>query len=206
MKMLESNFHKLVWALCGDDNFTSGDSTKVDPCLKLIKGCSLMINNNTEKKTKNIVKGNMAKFIGVRWKKDKFPHVENYHGFSVNCGHISDIQSLIIQLQTDKRHVEILPEYFPCSIKLPHLTVKTVLKGYKMLQFPVNLSLVVTGHKLQGMTLDTLILSEINLTHNWLYVLLSRVTTLNGLFLLKPLKREMFKPVNINLKRELEWF
>jgi hypothetical protein len=31
------DFHKMVWALCGDDNVTSGDSTKVDPCLKLIK-------------------------------------------------------------------------------------------------------------------------------------------------------------------------
>jgi hypothetical protein len=85
------------------------------------------------------------------------------------------------------------------------MTKKEQMKGYKLLQFPVNLSLAITGHKLQGMTLDILILSEINLTINWLYVLLSRVKSLEGLFLMRPLSRNMFKPISSNLKRELEW-
>jgi hypothetical protein len=66
-------------------------------------------------------------------------------------------------------------------------------------------SLAITGHKLQGMTVDILILSEIHLTQNWLYVLLSRVTSLNDLYLMKPLKCNMFKPISQNLRRELEW-
>jgi len=108
-------------------------------------------------------------------------------------------------LQLDGKHVMIKPENFSCSIKLPHMTKKEQMKGYKLLQFPVNLSLAITGHKLQGMTLDILILSEINLTTNWLYVLLSRVKSLEGLFLMRPLSRNMFKPISSNLKRELEW-
>jgi hypothetical protein len=83
------DFHKMVWALCGDDNVTSGDSTKVDPCLKLIKGCPLMINTNSAKKN-GMVKGNMCTFVGVRWKPDCSPHVEDYYGFKVNCAHVQD--------------------------------------------------------------------------------------------------------------------
>jgi hypothetical protein len=79
------------------------------------------------------------------------------------------------------------------------------ITGYKIEQFPINLSLAITGHKLQGMILDMLILCETNMTPNWLYVLLSRVTSLKGLFLMKPLSKDMFKPISKSLKRELEW-
>jgi hypothetical protein len=65
--------------------------------------------------------------------------------------------------------------------------------------------LAITGHKLQGMILDIMVLSEINLSANWLYVMLSRVTTINGLFLMMPLRKQMFKPITPNLKKELEW-
>jgi hypothetical protein len=72
-----------------------------------------------------------------------------------------------------------------------------------MTQFAINMSLATTGHKLQGMTMDLLILAEISLVPNWLYVVLSRVTTLQGLFLMQPLKKEMFKKVSKNLQHEL---
>lgn len=198
------DFHKFIWAVCGDDNFCHGESVKIDPCLKLFKGCTVMINDNTQKKN-GIVKGVLGNFIAVKWKTDCIPHVEDYHGFKVNCCHVHDLDSIIVRLQLDGKHVLIKPENFSCSIKLPHMTKKEQMKGYKLLQFPVNLSLAITGHKLQGMTLDILILSEINLTTNWLYVLLSRVKSLEGLFLMRPLSRNMFKPISSNLKRELEW-
>ena len=79
------------------------------------------------------------------------------------------------------------------------------VKGCAIYQFPVNVSLAITGHKLQGMTVDILVLSEVHLSQNWLYVLLSRVTSLRGLFLMKPLRKDMFKPIASNLRRELEW-
>ena len=79
------------------------------------------------------------------------------------------------------------------------------MKGYHIIQFPINLSLAITGHKLQGMTMEMMILSEINLKQNWLYVMLSRLTSLQGLYLTRPLTRDMFKPISNNLRRELEW-
>jgi hypothetical protein len=55
--------------------------------------------------------------------------------------------------------------------------------------FPVNNDLATTGHKLQGMTINFLIVSSINYnTANWIYVVLSRVTSLDGLLLMQPLK------------------
>jgi len=140
-----------------------------------------------------------------RWKDGKCPHVEDYHGYKVNCGHVTDIECIILKLHTNGKHVELQPEIFQPSIKFPGMNKKSVIKGYHIMQFPVNQSLAVTGHKLQGTTVELLILAEINLTMNWLYVLLSRVTSLQGLYLMKPLKKSMFKPICNNLKLELEW-
>jgi hypothetical protein len=59
--------------------------------------------------------------------------------------------------------------------------------------FPVNNNLATTGHKLQGMTKKFLIVSSINYsTANSIYVVLSRVTSLDGLFLIKT----KFQPKN----------
>ncbi len=48
-------------------------------------------------------------------------------------------------------------------------------------QFPILLDLATTGHKLQGMTKKHLIISSFNYgTANWIYVVLSRVTSIKG--------------------------
>jgi hypothetical protein len=57
-----------------------------------------------------------------------------------------------------------------------------------MTQFLVNSSDAVTGHKLQGMTKDNVIVASWNKQINWIYVVLSRVRTLDGLYLFKKLK------------------
>ena len=58
-----------------------------------------------------------------------------------------------------------------------------------MAQFPINLAEAVTGHKLQGRTLDKMIVTGWGLSFmkNWEYTVLSRVKTREGLFLLEPL-------------------
>jgi hypothetical protein len=197
-------FHKIMWSLCGDDNLTVGKSCKVDPCLKLLEGYPLMVNTNTGKEN-NIVKGIMGNFIGVIWKPNCYPHVEDFHGYKVHCAYVSDVEYLILRLHVDGRRVHISPEVFHPVIKFPPCTKMKEVKGCAIFQFPVNVSLAITGHKLQGMTVDILVLSEVHLSPNWLYVLLSRVTSLKGLYLMKPLRKDMFKPITPNLRRELEW-
>ena len=58
---------------------------------------------------------------------------------------------------------------------------------------PVNIATVCTGHKLQGRSKDTLAWPKFNnnvVFQNWEYIVLSRVRTLNDLFLLKPLNMQ----------------
>jgi hypothetical protein len=61
----------------------------------------------------------------------------------------------------------------------------------KVKQVPVNSNIATTGHKLQGMSKDVLIVNYWNYRcANWVYVVLSRVRTLAGLYLMKPLNLE----------------
>jgi hypothetical protein len=63
-----------------------------------------------------------------------------------------------------------------------------------MMRIPVNLNDASTVHKLQGVTKKSLIIHNWTNTHGWIYIVLSRVRTRNGLFLNKPLvyKPELF--------------
>jgi len=198
------DFHKLIWSICGDDNVDAKNNIKIDPCLRLIKGCPLMINSNVEKE-KNLVKGTLGNFSGVRFKIGCSFHIEDYNGFKVLAANVFDIDCLFLMLQDNKKIVELKPEQNTVDISIPSGSSKMKIKGFKISQFAVNLSLATTGHKLQGMTKDIMILSEVSLVPNWLYVVLSRVTTLQGLFLMTPLTENMFHPIPQSLQCELDF-
>jgi hypothetical protein len=54
-------------------------------------------------------------------------------------------------------------------------------------QVPVISNGVTTGHKLQGCTLFTITVFKLHYQQNWIYVILSRVRKLDGLYLVTPL-------------------
>ena len=54
-------------------------------------------------------------------------------------------------------------------------------------RFPVLINHATMGHKLHGQTKSSLCISDWHYGATWPYVVLSRVTSLRGLFLLKPL-------------------
>ena len=65
------------------------------------------------------------------------------------------------------------------------------LTGTSLVQFPVNIDIATTVHKLQGMTKENLVIADFNYKEpNWIYVVLSRLTSIKGLFLLKPLQKK----------------
>ena len=74
-------------------------------------------------------------------------------------------------------------------------------------QLPVNYNNATTGHKLQGTGVDNLFVSEWFHQASWIYVILSRVKTRQGLFLRKELRpdREIFK-VSWMLKQKIKHF
>ena len=68
-----------------------------------------------------------------------------------------------------------------------HRTVRSKNTRIKFVQFPINISNARTVHKLQGRTIENLMIASFDYRDNWIYVALSRVTTLKGLFLMKKL-------------------
>ncbi len=70
-----------------------------------------------------------------------------------------------------------------------------------MIQIPANINDATTGHKLQGMSKDVIVVSSwptgalAAMFKNWEYVVLSRVRTLSGLYLVEPIDMDKsFKP------------
>ena len=70
-------------------------------------------------------------------------------------------------------------------------------------QFSVNLNDATTAHKLQGCSKNNLIVKDWFYSHGWVYTVLSRVRTLSGLFLMKPL---VFRQEKFETPKALEWF
>jgi len=157
------------------------------------------------------VKGTTAKFLGVKLKKEKSTKVEIWNGYKVYTVEANGVEFILCE-HTKKtkdepsRTFKLPPKIFHVTVKFPLGTSNKFLNSEisRILVFPVNNDLATTGHKLQGMTKKFLIVSSINYnTANQIYVVLSRVTSLDGLYLMHPLKPN-FNPRPTKLLQQ-EW-
>ena len=116
-----------------------------------------------------------------------------------NAKQLFDIQKELIN-ETNTRRFKLEPQNFTTSVSCkPHHLAKNRLKfTCRITQFPVNTSKATTGHKLQGSSKDVIIISSWPkgaLFKNWEYTVLSRVRTLDGLYLFEPLSEgKSFEP------------
>ena len=86
-----------------------------------------------------------------------------------------------------------------------NVSERLLLSGVIFKQLPLNMNDATTGHKLQGMSKDKLIVvSWTTRMANWIYVVLSRVRTLDGLFLLEELSYDILDKISV--PRELKAF
>jgi hypothetical protein len=146
-------------------------------------------------KKKQVVKGTTAKFKGVMLKENRSMKQEIWNGFKVFTVEAADVDYIVCEHyktnNNEPTRIFHLPtRLFEVSVEFP-LGGNIFFKLSKLIttQFPINNDLATTGHKLQGKTKKFLIFSQLNYgTTNWSYVVLSRVTTMAGLFLLHPLK------------------
>ena len=93
------------------------------------------------------------------------------------------------------RRFKLEPQNYRVVVTMkPHHYASTKLQlTCQMTQFPVNLNDATTGHKLQGMSKDVIIITSWpkgGLFRNWEYTVLSRVRTLDGLY--------MFNEIDMN--------
>jgi hypothetical protein len=92
------------------------------------------------------------------------------------------------------RRFKLEPEQFSPEVSVKHHRISSKKKTVRcrMKQIPANSNDATTGHKLQGMSKDAIIVSSwptgnlAAMFKNWEYVVLSRVQTLSGLYLITP--------------------
>ena len=159
----------------------------------------------------------------VNSNKQERTHTPARAQFSTNLQ--NEVQSKEKQLQklekdlkkeVTARQFKLKPESYTTTVKIkihPFATSFTTFKC-KMTQIPLNANDATTGHKLQGMSKDVVIVtswpSSQCLFKNWEYVVLSHVRSLSGLFLFHPIDlKKDFSPSDslisyLNLAKTLE--
>jgi hypothetical protein len=119
----------------------------------------------------------------------------------------SDVECLIFQhafpqCNPTLAYPTLPPGHFPIKPTHKNLQISFNDNGanikVQISQLPITNATVLTGHKTQGMTLDNIVLGSMSDKHRygstgWLYVVLSRVRDISGLFTLAPLSTDLSK-------------
>ena len=184
---------KVFFERCSEaDCKTAGGQQRCDPLLCLFTGCYLM-NVSNQDVANGIANGTTSTLQKVWIKHGRRPSPLYLHGYWVHCISIEDVLCLELSwhdLKRFKGSYKQFPESKSFSVKFPMNCFGETIRMNSKLDidhFPVVLNHATTGHKLQGKTLDSLFIAEWSNVRNWAYVVLSRVRTLDGLFLLKPI-------------------
>ena len=187
--------------------------------LKLHTGCPLFINDNINVENK-IANGSMATFRNVKLKngiEDCF--IINMNGLYVRCVEAKNVAFVEVMLEGESsenniRRIEIskttAKAMFPDAEDIATNSTRNFVRRQKQIQlsqFPLNMADARTVHKLQGKTLENLLVSNWSCTTNWVCVVLSRVRTSNGLFLRIPLDHNKLNTNDtIDLRRKTNSF
>ena len=179
---------------CTENNtrWSSRPTKRLAPLLKLFHMCELMGIDNDDVKN-GVANGTTALFKYLKLKHLKTMHKICYNGYWVYAVNAEDVEFMMLEWTKDATFqgtFTISPSVISCKSTVE---VKEFGKTEKipwhiqLYQFKVTVNHATTGHKLQGKTVEQLVVGEWCNIKNWMYVVLSRVRTLEGLFLLEPL-------------------
>jgi hypothetical protein len=197
----------MVYQKCGDANITQGKSRHIDPRLCLYKNCPVMLSNNDNLVSSGYANGSLCSFQGIVLHNDAHTFKVKYNGFYVNAVKATNVKYISLQkeggLMTEGNENSCLKLHVKTDtveIK-PNGAIGTFKTKIK--QFPILIAIAITGHKLQGLSKDNLVIYDWDYrTPHWIYVALSRVRTRNGLFVMTKLDKAKIKPPNEALLRE----
>ena len=129
------------------------------------------------------------------------------------CASVSQVDSVKLQLldglekKTDVKYGEVEAARHTCKASIPIALGGAITKQtyrekrrFRLCQFPINIANARTIHKLQGRSLSSILISVWDYTGNWVYVALSRVCTLDGLFLRLPLVQHKCKAMSAEVR------
>jgi len=161
-----------------------------DPLLRLFQGCSVMCTENADV-SNGVANGTTAIFEKLMLKPGIEKQKVKLHGYWVYCVDARDVDSVKLRWHNCKFegtfHIKPTNKQYTVTdffrTKRRDNSEKRFHPKLKIFQVPIVLNHATTGHKLQGKSLDSLVIHEWSDVTNWAYVLLSRVRTIDGLYL-----------------------
>ena len=187
LRMIPISLRNLIFDTVGDAHMRNNETRKVDPALKFYHNKPLLITSNDRIEDK-LANGTpcRGKFLklkdGVEFTK------ECWGGYMVNTVYAHHVEYMICSHEKEKDedpdvYFKLVPESLAVQVTMPSMN-KFKFKGITAYQFGINDNIATTCHKLQGVSLDSLVIDTFNYRlNNWVYVVLSRVKTRNGLVL-----------------------
>jgi len=187
-----------LWSECSDCHIkTAGSHGKfVDPFLKLSTLIPLMYTENHDVPN-GIANGTLCYLLKVVLHADVTEAdfcLMNIDGYFVRTIDATKVDYLLCKIDGSNKPFKVRADHVSCKIDFPiqlipgEKTRKIVRATIN--RFPLLVNHATTGHKLQGQTKTSVCISDWHYGANWPYVVLSRVTTLKGLFMLKPLRTD----------------
>jgi hypothetical protein len=166
------------------------------PLLCLFSGCNLMVITNKDV-VGGIANGTTCKFRKVVLKPgSEFDSIQ-MSGYWVNTISIDDVEYIEVEWQDCDQFVgkfQITTEIGVFKVKYPITKFgisSRIQTSIEMKYLPVIVNHATTGHKLQGKTVKSLMIAEWSRVKNWVYVVISCVKTLDGLFLTNKLPEDI---------------
>ena len=189
--MISRNLRNMIYDTCGDADVENSEGKRAEPVLKFYHNVPLMMNSN-DRIDEDLANGTPCIGLYLKLIQGAELQKENWEGFMVNTVYAHQVSYMICKRVKEKE--EDPDEYFKVEPKSSAITVtcqslgNLPIKGINMTQFGVIHNIATTGHKLQGVSLDDLVVNSWNYScPNWVYVILSRVRTLAGLVFNVPL-------------------
>lgn len=184
----------------GDSDMTQGTKL-ISPHLCCYNGAYFMCNSNDNLKEHGTGNGTLARLVRVKLKDNPESYqCEVWDKRKVWTVCASDVEFAEFEHCSGEgdspRRFRLAPKKVPVEVNVtPHdMATEKVHMGCSVTQLPVNASDAITGHKLQGLTKDNVIVYSWQRSTNWIYVVLSRVRTLSGLYLFRKLRLSDIKP------------
>jgi hypothetical protein len=191
------------WQHCGEDDLKlPRGKGRMDPVLRLYKGCRVMLPCNFNVK-KGKANGTQAVVEEIVLKQGSAPRDVTMH----NVGKVKSVRASQVK-HIDRRHLNtrISSQVFHLAptqrtfkakvLKPPSLMLRPndrEVIQMKGVQLPVVVNNATTRHKLHGSGVDTLFVHSWSYVTNWVYVMLLTVRTLDGLFIRIPLSDNLPK-------------
>ena len=194
--LLSFDQRKVLFEECSENDVKLGTSQMCAPLLCLFSGCDLMVTEN-EDVLHGIANGTVCTFRKLVLKPGAEIEKIRMYDYWVHAVGMDAVEYIEVEWKDCDHFVgkfRMKPKVRTFRVKYPisEFGIKSRIQTKIELQFlPVIVNHATTGHKLQGKTVKSLVIAEWSKVKNWAYVVLSRVKTLSGLFLMSPIPEDI---------------